>query len=412
MKSMTLLFLLGFLVVGTSHAFSTSFFSTIKQPTNNSNTSTALYGKGRRGRLANNISLDDEGNVKLISNKQKQKLGSSKSKRASTSEISPLLAEWAKEGDSEDAINIKGRSSSAESSFDSTGALSKSDIFVPFDEDDEDENEDESNSLRKKGRRKNKKKSSFSSSSGGTIMQLTPQQTEQMDNVLTQITDMISTTNCNVPDLITQITSLVDLRASFSNNNQILLPTLKSITSAKPPLTTKADDDDNKQPSYRLAWVGSDEAICHIGTSLHKVPLARLQEMYLLLGYNKWELLEVIRILGPFPNVRNTLKGDLKLKKLNTNSSSGGREGVRMEIAYQSMIDGTGKEILAGKDDNVKYVKLDVWFANDKALVCTTVPDDEEEDGGEDPLSGDGSNMLLFLVEDDLDEALEKLRAA
>ena len=413
MKSMTLLFILGFLVVGTSHAFSTSFFSTIKQPTR-SNTNTALYGKGRRGRLANNISLDDEGNVKLISNKQKQKLGSSKSKRVSkqSSEISPLLAEWAKEGDSEDAINIKGRSSSAESSFDSTGALSKSDIFVPFDEDDEDENEDESNSLRKKGRRKNKKKSSFSSSSGGTIMQLTPQQTEQMDNVLTQITDMISTTNCNVPDLITQITSLVDLRASFSNNNQILLPTLKSITSAKPPLTTKADDDNNKQPSYRLAWVGSDEAICHIGTSLHKVPLARLQEMYLLLGYNKWELLEVIRILGPFPNVRNTLKGDLKLKKLNTNSSSGGREGVRMEIAYQSMIDGTGKEILAGKDDNVKYVKLDVWFASNKALVCTTVPDDEEEDGGEDPLSGDGSNMLLFLVEDDLDEALEKLRAA
>jgi hypothetical protein len=28
---------------------------------------------------------------------------------------------------------------------------------------------------------------------------------------------------------------------------------------------------------YRMAWVGSDEAVCHVGTGLHKVPLARLQ---------------------------------------------------------------------------------------------------------------------------------------
>lgn len=32
--------------------------------------------------------------------------------------------------------------------------------------------------------------------------------------------------------------------------------------------------------SYRLAWVGSDESICHIGTGLHKVPLARMQEVF------------------------------------------------------------------------------------------------------------------------------------
>ena len=64
---------------------------------------------------------------------------------------------------------------------------------------------------------------------------------------------------------------------------------------------------------------------------------------------------------------------------------------------------------MAGKEDNVKRVELDVWFANEKALVCT-VPD-EEGDG--DPLSGgDGSNLLLFLKEEDLDESLEKLRAA
>ena len=162
--------------------------------------------------------------------------------------------------------------------------------------------------------------------------------------------------------------------------------------------------------------MGSDDAICHIGTSLHKVPLARLQEMYLLLGYNLWELLEVIRILGPFPNVRNTLKGDLKLKKMGAGTDGGSREGVRLDVAYNSMIDGTGKEILAGKEDNVKNVSLNVWFVNEKAMVCTVPKDDGEEGGGDDdPLSGSGnsgSNILLFVAEENVDEELEKLRAA
>ena len=135
---------------------------------------------------------------------------------------------------------------------------------------------------------------------------------------------------------------------------------------------------------------------------IHEQFQARLQEMYLLLGYNRWELLEVIRILGPFPNVRNTLKGDVKLSKL-----PGEREGVRTSISYTSMIDGTGKEILAGKEDNVKNVGLDVWFTNDEALVCAVPSED-----GSDPLASDGTNILYFVKEENLDEELEKLRAA
>jgi len=378
------------LFVCTTHAFSThSRIPTQQQIIHSS--ATSLYGKGRRGKLANNVSLDDDGNVKLISNKQKQKLGNSsnkgrrsKSKDSGSGEISPLLAEWAKESDDDTTTT----SSSASSSFDNTAALSKSDIFTSFD--------DSSNS---------KKKSKKKSKQGGAL--LTQTQITQMDELLTQLTDMISTTNCNVQDIVSKISSLVTLGNKFGNNDSILLPTLKSILSTKP----KGDEN---SPSYRLAWVGSDAAICHIGTSLHKVPLARLQEMYIVLGYNKWELLEVIRILGPFPNVRNTLKGELKVKKMNSSGISNtgkDREGVRMEISYNSMVDGTGKEILAGKEDNVKRVELDVWFANEKALVCTVPNTDGDEDG--DPLSsGDGSNLLLFLKEDDLDESLEKLRAA
>lgn len=134
----------------------------------------------------------------------------------------------------------------------------------------------------------------------------------------------------------------------------------------------------------------------------------------------------MIRILGPFPNVRNTLKGDVKLEKKRGGFGGGGvvgaaavnsgtgREGVRLTIAYNSMIDGTGKEILAGKADNVKYVMLDVWFANEKAIVCTVVPsvDDDDGEGGDPLMSGNGEKVLLFVAEENLEEELEKLRAA
>lgn len=351
-----------------------------KKTVTRSISATALYGTKRRGKLASNLSLDDEGKVRgVLSNKSKQKLGSSRSKRGGknknddSASISPLLAEWAKEDGDVTVDNASAKST-----------LSSSDVFVPFNDD-------------KKKKRKDKKDKRSSGIS------LSVEHTAQMDELLEQITEMLSTNNCNVSELVSAIASLADLNSSFSNDN-VLLPTLKSILTMRP--ATKEE----KQPSYRLAWVGSDNAVCHVGTSLHKVPLARLQEVYLLLGYNRWELLEVIRILGPFPNVRNTLKGDLKVKKLGGVQK---REGVRMEIDYRSMIDGTGKEILAGKEDNVKKVELDVWFANEKAMVCT-VPRGDEEDGGEgqvDPLGGDGSQILYFVAEEDLDDALDKLRA-
>jgi len=88
---------------------------------------------------------------------------------------------------------------------------------------------------------------------------------------------------------------------------------------------------------FSLGWAGSDEAICRIGTGLHNVPLARLQAMYLTLDGNGeqfgggvsaarvWKIYEVIRIIGPFPNVRNTLRGEITdiSKYRSSNSNSG-----------------------------------------------------------------------------------------
>jgi hypothetical protein len=386
----TILLLLTATVVGTTHAFNIS-----SQLLSHHRPATALFGGKRRGRLTNNVSLDEDGNVaRIMTKREKQKLGSSKMKKknnaSSSVTISPLLAEWAKDDDN----------SSSASSKESTTAttVSTATTFTPFDDDNE--------TTDKKKRKANKRAQRAA---------LTAVQTQQIDTLLEQINDMLQTTNLDRVELVSLIKSLVTIGSSSSssnNNDQVLLPTLKSIVSTRP--STK-DGETKKLPSYRLAWVGSDTAICHIGTSLHKVPLARLQEVFVTLGYNRWELYEVIRIIGPFPNVRNTLKGDVKLRKLSSSSYENEREGVRMEISYMSMIDGTGKEILAGKEDNIKYVNLDVWFANEKVIVCT-VPSEENDNGdggdGEDPFTGDGSNVLFFVGEENLDEQLEKLRAA
>jgi hypothetical protein len=158
---------------------------------------------------------------------------------------------------------------------------------------------------------------------------------------------------------------------------------------------------------YRLAWVGSDDAVCHIGTGLHKVPLARLQEVYLSLpGRNRVEMLEVIRILGPFPNVKNTLQGLSKLE-----GSVADNTATAWTISWDSMIDGTGKEVLAGKTENTRTAPLHVLFSDVNAIVAVV------------PLSAGGSpadvwtetnaaNILVFIREDNLDDQLELLRVA
>ena len=376
------------LLIAASSLFPTAWSFSLKittATTRTTTTTTVLHGrKTRRGVLGNNVDIDGDGNVKLISNKMKQnKLGSVKNKKSTSSSnnaeevgISPLLAEWGATAESSSSQRRK----------------------------DDDDNENVEIDIIHQG-------------DNSRHVQIMQQLLQSIDTTIT------TTTNFNIPKLVSDIVSLTKLGSttSTSSNDRVLLPKLKSLLSKD---TT----------SYRLAWVGSDDAICHIGTSLHKVPLARLQEVYLSLGGGgsvvgtnkyKWELLEVIRILGPFPNVRNTLRGNVvgltKKKQMNDGDN---RERVQLEIAYSSMIDGTGREIIKSTDGPRK-VDLDVWFANDKAIVCT-VPssllsgkssgssgsnDDDDDDDDVNPF-GNGSNILYFVAENDLDGALNRLRAS
>eukprot|EP00550_Attheya_septentrionalis_P003774 CAMPEP_0198282488 /NCGR_PEP_ID=MMETSP1449-20131203/2288_1 /TAXON_ID=420275 /ORGANISM="Attheya septentrionalis, Strain CCMP2084" /LENGTH=365 /DNA_ID=CAMNT_0043978753 /DNA_START=54 /DNA_END=1151 /DNA_ORIENTATION=- len=149
---------------------------------------------------------------------------------------------------------------------------------------------------------------------------------------------------------------------------------------------------------YRMAWVGSDDAVCHVGTGLHKVPLARLQDVFMTVGKNRVEVFEVIRILGPFPNVRNTLSGDVAMSK------------GQLQFSYDMMMDGLGKQLEAGTDDNVRKLKLNILFADSNAIVATVPNKDAKATDVDDLMGENGANVLLFVREPELETKLEILR--
>lgn len=182
---------------------------------------------------------------------------------------------------------------------------------------------------------------------------------------------------------------------------------MTSLASTNTPADLRALVASPKSLHYRLAWVGGDDAICHTGTGLHKVPLARLQEVFLTLHRSRITWSEVIRIVGPFPNVKNELKGNTQVA--NPKRSRGDATSVaEWNIAWDSMVDGTGREVTAGPE--VRNVVLQVLFADPEAIVAV-VPDETGAPRA-DPFQEDGKHVLVLVKEEALDDKLEALRVA
>ena len=310
---------------------------------------------------------------------------------------------------------------------------------------------------------------------------------KKIQSILSSINEIISSNNFNIPSLLSLLSTLIshqqeDNKVNESFNTLLLKTNGKNVY------------------NYKLVWVGSDDGICHLGTGLHKVPLARLQDVFMTIGetpiYNSSNnnnnnndinsyimemkgskkkkkkgkkknknnilnngitVMEVIRILGPFPNVRNTLQGRIingSSTRMSSSSSSGSSsssssnafgnsimdysnsinnrngndivgtnnnvKGHQVTIVYDSMMDGLGKEIKAGKDGDVRSVDLNILYADENVIVCvmpsTTKNDNETNDvdvNDDTKMFGaNGENVLLFMKEDDLDAKLEGLRAA
>lgn len=203
----------------------------------------------------------------------------------------------------------------------------------------------------------------------------------RIEIVLDELQEVLGERTGNVRDILTVVEKLMKIPSNDNND-------LRRLLSAR------------DRSDYRLAWVGSDDAICHVGTGLHKVPLARMQEVFMnCLGKNQIEILEVISLIGPFPNVKNVLQGTTKI-------TSGG-DGSELQIVMDRMVDGTGKEIKPESEDSIRRVDLEVAFCDERVIVVV-MPDDDNENAK--PLDHDGKRVLLFVREEELDDKLELLR--
>merc|ERR1712176_1155315 len=121
---------------------------------------------------------------------------------------------------------------------------------------------------------------------------------------------------------------------------------------------------------WRLVWAKSDEGVGFIGTGLHRVALANLEDQFLSLDADgSCALTEVIRVLGPFPNVKNLLTG----------TSTIGPSTLR--LTYTKVIDGTGAELTSSQARSVKL-----------------------------RLAALSKDLLVFEREDNFADALESLR--
>ena len=72
--------------------------------------------------------------------------------------------------------------------------------------------------------------------------------------------------NRNIEEILKNIRALSNVYGDSDSTNENEVYTNMKMASAG-----------IKRRDYRMIWAGSDEAICHLGTGLHKVPLARLQ---------------------------------------------------------------------------------------------------------------------------------------
>jgi len=311
---------------------------------------TELYGR-KKGKLSQNVKPGG------VSTKRRSKAQQKKSS-ASTAGVSSSLSDW--------ASSQTTSSTTAEATNSQPKLKSDSVDFKPFD---------------KNSKGKKEKGSSARRERQSERQALDRLQSVERESKVSAIKTILEDTNINVKDVIQLISDLCKVEPA---------------TSFKSLLNGDLKD-------YSLAWTGSDEAICHVGTGLHNVPLARLQDVFLSIGRDDlsgksktFALLEVIRILGPFPNVRNTLQGSVTDFKTVSNGD------IKAKIKYDSMVDGLGKEIAAGTEDNSRQFSLNILYADEYALVLTT-----EDGNGE-----NGENILLFLKEEDLDSTLNGLRAS
>jgi len=98
--------------------------------------------------------------------------------------------------------------------------------------------------------------------------------------------------------LIENLQTLLEEKQVDINN---FLSVIDDLTKNGPKDATMRTISSSKlEQAYKILWAGSDAAVCFLGTGLHNVPLAKLDELFMLFVKSNVEILEVIRLIGKF----------------------------------------------------------------------------------------------------------------
>eukprot|EP00617_Octactis_speculum_P021279 CAMPEP_0185745138 /NCGR_PEP_ID=MMETSP1174-20130828/3412_1 /TAXON_ID=35687 /ORGANISM="Dictyocha speculum, Strain CCMP1381" /LENGTH=217 /DNA_ID=CAMNT_0028418949 /DNA_START=93 /DNA_END=746 /DNA_ORIENTATION=- len=142
---------------------------------------------------------------------------------------------------------------------------------------------------------------------------------------------------------------------------------------------------------WKLLFASSDEAIETVGTGLQKMPLTRLMDIFVSLSRpSSLETSEILRVLGPFPNVRNTLAGSFSCK------------GGVINFTYNTMVDGMGNELKGPGGELTREIQGKLGHVNNDLMVI--FPENKESD------TTDQEQILVFKREPDLQAQFRELR--
>jgi hypothetical protein len=151
--------------------------------------------------------------------------------------------------------------------------------------------------------------------------------------------------------------------------------------------------------SWKLTFVSSSDALRVVGSGLHNVPLTKMEDLFITFRgpgpKNKSapslvETAEILRVIGPFPNVRNTLAGSF--------SFTGDRDEA-LTLKYDKMVDGNGGVIKASDGSDQRTVRFNGGYVNNKCLVLTAQS-----------TNIDPRHVLVLTRESDMEGELKKLR--
>ena len=193
------------------------------------------------------------------------------------------------------------------------------------------------------------------------------QQRKQIDAVLDELFDQIEAEKRNLP----KVNELLEKISEFKP--EAVAPVLKG--------------------DWKLVFVDSAEAIHQVGSGLGKLPGSSIVDLFATFD-NKGgvKIQEVVRVVGPFPNVRNLLSGTWEYKGKSAGFEGDSVSEPRLLCTYTEMLDGRNKKTTIETGFKQKNLQLDVRYLDSDVLVAF--------------ISNDGLQPLRLVFEKELE--LEK----